>query len=49
MIVSVARQHFHHFVLNPHHGDIEGAAPQVIHQDVFAAVVGGFVGKRRRR
>ena len=49
VVVAVAGDHLHNPVFDLDHGDIEGAATQVVHQDSFAAMVPGLVGERRRR
>ena len=48
MVVAVTGDHFDHAGLDPHHGDIEGAAAEVIDQDALALMLRRLIDERRR-
>jgi hypothetical protein len=47
LVVAVAGQDLGDIAAHAHHGDVEGAAPEVIDQDRTGALVVGLVGERR--
>ena len=47
MVVAVAGDHLHHAFLDPHDGDVEGAAAEVVDEDALALVLPRLVDQRR--
>ena len=49
MIVAMAGDDLHNAALDPHDGDVERSAAEVVDENPFPLMVGGFVNERRRR